>query len=154
MTDNEIVTLKTDIALIQKDVKQIELVFRKVDNAVTQMADIVKTIAVQDNILENTEKRISNVEENFKKHNEEEEAFRKELSLKLEDMKDTSQKERQARHLELLASIDNLNKNLTEKLNQQDKRIQSLENWRWYILGIGAVIVFILNKIPWAVLFG
>ncbi len=154
MTDNEINSLKTDIALIQKDVKQIERVFQKVDNAVEQMSEIFKTMAVQEMVLENTDKRVSNIEENFKKHNEEEEAFRKELNLKLADIKDTAQRERQARHTELLASIQNLNDNLSEKLDQQDQRIKTLENWRWYILGIGVVIVFILNKLPWAVLFG
>jgi len=154
MTDNEINNLKTDIALIQKDVKQIERVFKKVDDAVGQMSDIFKTMAVQEMVLENTEKRIHSAEETFKKHNEEVEAFRKEMNLKLEDIKDTAQKERQARHVELLASIENLNKNLSEKLDKQDKRIQALENWRWYILGIAVVFLFILNKLPWAVLFG
>jgi hypothetical protein len=43
---------------------------------------------------------------------------------------------------------------MSEKLEKQDARIQALENWRWYILGIGAVLLFILNKIPWALLFG
>jgi len=154
MTDNEINNLKTDIALIQKDVKQIERVFKKVDDAVGQMSEIFKTMAVQEMVLENTEKRIQSAEDTFKKHNEEVEAFRKEMNLKLEDIKDTAQKERQARHVELLASIENLNKNISEKLDKQDKRIQALENWRWYLLGIAAVFLFVLNKLPWAVLFG
>lgn len=154
MTDNEINSLKTDIALIQKDVKQIERVFQKVDTAVEQMSEIFKTMAVQEMVLETNEKRVSNIEENFIKHNEEEEAFRKELNLKLQDMKDTAQKERQARHAELLASIQNLNDNLSEKLDKQDERIKTLENWRWYILGIGVVVLFILNKLPWSLLFG
>lgn len=154
MTDNEINNLKTDIALIQKDVKQIERVFKKVDDAVGQMSEIFKTMAVQEMVLENTEKKIQSAEDTFKKHNEEVEAFRKEMNLKLEDIKDTAQKERQARHVELLASIENLNKNISEKLDKQDKRIQALENWRWYLLGIAAVFLFVLNKLPWAVLFG
>jgi predicted RNase H-like nuclease (RuvC/YqgF family) len=154
MTDNEINSLKTDIALIQKDVKQIEHVFKKVDNAVGQMSEILKTIAVQENILENNERRVLVLEETIKKHNDEEEKFRKEFTQKFEDMKETSQKERERRHRELLESIENLNKNMSEKLEKQDKRIQALENWRWYILGIGAVLLFILNKLPWAVLFG
>ena len=45
MTDNEINSLKTDIALIQKDVKQIERVFTKVDNAVGQMSEILKPLS-------------------------------------------------------------------------------------------------------------
>lgn len=154
MGDNEINGLKTDIALIQKDVKQIETVFRKVDNAVCQMTEILKTIAVQENILENNEKRVSTLEETIKKHNEEEVQFRKEFTQKFDEMKETSQKERERHHRELLESIENLNKNMSEKLETQDKRIQALENWRWYILGIGAVLLFIINKLPWAILFG
>lgn len=154
MADNEINSLKTDIALIQKDVKQIETVFRKVDNAVCQMTEILKTIAVQENILENNEKRVSTLEESIKSHNEDEVQFRKEFTRKFDDMKETSQKERERHHRELLDSIENLNKSMNEKLDGQSKRIQALENWRWYILGIGAVLLFILNKLPWAVFLG
>jgi len=153
MTDNEINSLKTDVALIQKDVKQIERVFKKVDDAVGQMSEILKTMAVQDMVLENTERRVFSIEESFKKNNIDEEAFRKELSLKLEDMKETANRDRDRRHRELLDSIENLNRNMGEKLDKQDKRIQTLENWRWYILGIGLVIIFILNKIPVTTLF-
>ncbi len=153
MTDNEINNLKTDIALIQKDVKQIERVFKKVDDAVGQMSEIFKTIAVQEMVLDNVEKRIFTAEEAFKKNILDEETFRKELNLKLEDMKDTANRDRDRRHRELLDSIENLNKNMGEKLDKQDKRIQTLENWRWYVIGIGLVIIFILNKIPVATLF-
>jgi predicted RNase H-like nuclease (RuvC/YqgF family) len=154
MAVNEISSLKTDIALIQKDVKQIERVFTKVDNAVEQMSEILKTIAVQENILENNEKRVTSLEETIKRHNEEEEQFRKEFARKLDDMKETSQKERERHHRELLESIENLNKSVNDKLDDQDKRIQSLENWRWYLLGIGAVLLFIVNKLPWEAFFG
>jgi DNA repair ATPase RecN len=154
MVDNEINSLKTDIALIQKDIKQIEYVFTKIDSAVGQMSEILKTIAVQENILENNEKRVTTLEETIKKHNDEEVQFRKELTTKFDDMKETSQKERERHHRELLDSIENMNRNMSEKLETQDKRIQALENWRWYILGIGAVLLFIINKLPWAIFFG
>ena len=154
MTDNEINSLKTDIALIQKDVKQIEHVFKKVDNAVGQMSEILKTIAVQDNILENNERRVSALEEAVKKNNEEEEKFRKEFNQKFEDMKETAQKERERRHKELLDSIEKLNVSMSEKLEKQNERIQALENWRWYLLGIGVVVLIIINKLPWTLLFG
>jgi predicted RNase H-like nuclease (RuvC/YqgF family) len=126
----------------------------KVDNAVEQMSEILKTIAVQENILENNEKRVTSLEETIKKHNDEEEQFRKEFARKLDDMKETSQKERERHHRELLDSIENLNKSVNDKLDHQDKRIQALENWRWYILGIGAVLLFIVNKLPWESFFG
>jgi predicted RNase H-like nuclease (RuvC/YqgF family) len=118
------------------------------------MSEILKTIAVQENILENNEKRVTSLEETIKKRNDEEEQFRKEFARKLDDMKETSQKERERHHRELLDSIENLNKSVNDKLDNQDKRIQSLENWRWYLLGIGAVLLFIVNKLPWESFFG
>jgi predicted RNase H-like nuclease (RuvC/YqgF family) len=154
MGDNELNSLKTDIALIQKDVKQIETVFKKVDHAVGQMSEILKTIAVQENILEHNERRITSLEDTMKKHSEEEEKFRKELTNKFDEMKETAQKERERRHREVLESIEKLNKNMSDKIDTQDKRIQTLENWRWYLLGIGAVLLIIINKLPWAILFG
>ncbi len=154
MGTDEIGSLKTDIALIQKDVKQIERIFKKVDDAVGQMSEILKITAVQENILENNERRIGTLEENLRKHNEQEEAFRKEFNRKFEEMKETEQKERERRHRELLESIEKLNTKMSDKLDNQDKRIRSLENWRWYLLGIGAVLLFILNKLPWLTFFG
>jgi hypothetical protein len=47
MGNDDINILKTDIALIQKDVKQIERIFKKVDDAVCQMSEILKIAAVQ-----------------------------------------------------------------------------------------------------------
>jgi len=76
-------------------------------------------------------------------------------------MKETEQKERERRHRELLESIEKLNTKMSDKLDNQDKkldtqdkRIRQLENWRWYILGIGAAIIFGLNKLPWVSFFG
>ena len=154
MGGEEINSLKTDIALIQKDVKQIERVFKKVDDAVGQLTEILKVTAVQENMLENNDRRIETLEENLKKHNEQEEASRKEFNRKFEEMKETEQKERERRHRELLESIEKLNTKMSDKLDNQDKRIRQLENWRWYILGIGAVLLFVLNKLPWATFFG
>jgi len=149
MTDNEVNTLKTDIALIQKDVKQIEIVFQKVDGAVTQMADIHKSLAVQENILEHNEKRLDTLEEKLLKHTEESTEFQKELNIKIEDMKVTAQVERERRHKEVMESIEKLNGSVSDKIEKQDDRITALENWRWYIIGASAVIIFVITLVPW-----
>jgi len=153
MTDNEVNTLKTDIALIQKDVKQIEIVFQKVDNAVSQMSDIHKSLAVQENILEHNEKRLDTLEEKLIKHTEESIEFQKELNVKIEDMKVTAQIERERRHKELMESIEKLNGSVSSKIEKQDERITALENWRWYIIGVSAVIIFIITLVPWGTFF-
>ncbi len=87
------------------------------------------------------------------KNTQDELDFRKELNQKLEDMKNVSDHERDRRHKEVLDAINKSNQKLSDKLDHQDKRINSLENWRWYILGIGAVIIFILSKFPFSSFF-
>ena len=146
MTDNEVNTLKTDVALIKKDINQIERVFDKVDHAVGDMAELHKIAAVQETILENAERRIETLEDTLIKHSEEEAAYRKELNKNLEDMKVDGQTQRERRHKEVMESIQNMHATLSSKLEVQDKRIRALENWRWWILGVSAALVFVLTR--------
>lgn len=154
MTDQEINTVKTDIALIKKDINQIERVFKKVDDAIGQMSEILQSLAVQETILENNEKRISLVEQRIIAHIESEEKLRRDLEEDIESIKTDAREDRERRHKEVIECLNNMNKSITEKLDKQDRRIRDLENWRWYILGIGAVLIFILTKFPWTILFG
>jgi F0F1-type ATP synthase membrane subunit b/b' len=145
MTDNEVNTLKTDVALIKKDIKQIERVFDKVDQAVGEMSQLHKIAAVQDTILENTDRRIETLENTFIKHTEEELEYRKELNKTLSDMKEEAQRQRERRHKEVLESIQNMNSTLSSKLDVQDKRINDLESWRWWIIGASAALIFVIT---------
>lgn len=146
MDDNEVNTLKTDVALIKKDIRQIERVFDKVDGAVSDMSELHTIAAVQEAILESAERRLTMLEENIAKQTEEELSYRKELRQSLEDMKNQTVKERDKRHKEVLDSIQNVHETLISKLDKQDKRITALENWRWYILGATGALVFLLTK--------
>jgi len=146
MADNEVNTLKTDVALIKKDIRQIERVFDKVDGAISDMSELHTIAAVQEAILESAERRLTMLEENIAKQTEEELSYRKELRQSLEDMKNQTVKERDKRHKEVLDSIQNVHETLISKLDKQDKRITALENWRWYILGATGALVFLLTK--------
>ncbi len=146
MTDNEVNTLKTDVALIKKDINQIDRVFNKIDTAIEDMSELHKIAAVQETILENTERRLTSLEDNFVKHGEEELEFRKDLNKSLNEMKEDAQKQRERRHKEILETLQEMSSNLNTKLEVQDKRIRALENWRWWILGASAALVFILTR--------
>jgi K+/H+ antiporter YhaU regulatory subunit KhtT len=154
MTDNEINTIKTDIAVIKRDITQISQVYKKVDDTLEQMSEMAKTLAVQEKTLENDARRISVLEENLVKHNQDEAEFRKELSKRLDDMVVKIETDREAKHRQTLDAIEKMSSSINNKLADQDKRISSLEGWRWYVAGIVAVIVIIVNKIPWSSLFG
>ena len=105
MNDKEVYTLKTDVALIKKDIRQIERVFDKVDGAVSDMSELHKVAAVQETILDSAERRLQMLEETISKQSEEELAYRKELRKSLEDMQHHTIKERDRRHREVLDSI-------------------------------------------------
>lgn len=148
-------SVKTDIALIKKDINQIEKVFKKVDGAISQMSDILKTIAVQETRLESNEKRVSLVEQQILAHIENESQARKELEEDIMSIKEDAREDRDKRHKELMKCLNDMNSSLNEKLDNQDKRIRTLENWRWYILGAAAVVIFILVKFPsWLAILG
>lgn len=144
----------TDVALIKRDIQQIEKIVNKVDGALDQMTEISKILAVQEKILENNEKRMDAIEDKFVKYSESELEHKKELNQHLEDIKEQSQIERERRHKEVMASIEKMSNSLNAKLETQDKRISALENWRWYIAGGIGVFIFIAKFIPWPNFFG
>ena len=46
-----------------------------------------------------------------------------------------------------MAEIRDVNSTMMGRMDEQSKRIRSLENWKWYMAGMGAVIMFLLVKI-------
>jgi len=152
-SDSKQTSVETDIALIKQDIKQIERVFKKVDDAISQMSEILKTIAVQETVLENKEKRITLIEQKMILHTEEEAKARDEFRKELQDIKETNRDDREKNHKELMEALSKMSTTINDKLDKQDKRIRDLENWRWYILGIGAILIFIVSNIPWSVFF-
>ena len=146
-------SLETDIALIKRDISQIEKVFKKVDDAISQMSEILRDLAVQENVLENNEKRLEILEKKLILHTEEEKTMREEFRQEIKEIKQGNDEALEKRHLEIVTRITAMHEDLNSKLDKQDKRIQSLENWRWYLLGAAAVIGAVIFTIPWEVFF-
>ena len=144
----------TDVALIKRDIQQIEKIVNKVDGALNQMSEISKILAVQEKILENNGKRMDGIEDKFVRYSENELEYKKELNQHLEDIKSQSQIERERRHKEVMSSIEKMSNSLNAKLDTQDKRITTLENWRWYIAGGIGAIIFLVKIVPWPNFFG
>jgi rubrerythrin len=147
-------SVETDIALIKKDISQIEKVFKKVDDAISQMSEILRDLAVQENVLENNEKRLEVLEQKLILHAEEEKNMREEFRKEIKEIKQGSDEAREKRHKEIMGKITAMHEDLNSKLDNQDKRIQSLENWRWYIIGVSAAVIFAITLIPWDKFFG
>lgn len=150
--DRDLNTVKTDIALIKKDVIQIEKIYKKIEVAMDDISGIYKNLAVQETMLQNNEKRITVLEEKIIAHHESEEQFRKELTKTLDETRSNAAKQRDEKHKEILDTIKEVNKEISERMDEQEKKleeqgdkIEKLEKWRYYILGAIAAILFLFN---------
>lgn len=43
---------------------------------------------------------------------------------------------------------------LAENDKEKENRIKALESWRWYLVGLGFAIMFVVSGIPWKIAIG
>jgi chromosome segregation ATPase len=159
---DELNHVKTDIALIKNDIKQIERFFDKVDEAMEQMVSISQDIAVQQNVLETFEGKLNTLEDKIdtqaRINVESRFAFKEELDdhkYRFKEAMTDGMSQAQIAHQDYnlkqrewmeersertLTAINTLTKELNMKLDDQDRRIRSLENLKWWLLGAVAVV--------------
>lgn len=153
--------LKTDIALIKKDVKQIERFFDKVDNVMSEMSDMTKSLAVQQQIIEHFSSKLEDLEEKMEQHKIEDikrtevlhkrlDEYRKSSREDHKRLSDESAANRIQRNKEIMDELGKLNGNLekrmidmADKIENQDVRIRTMENLKWWLLGAIAVITLV-----------
>ena len=152
MANEKEYSYSTDLALIKKDISQIERFLTKLDPLMQEIALISKTLAIQEKIVETHEKRLDGIDEKLSKHYREEEEFRKYLQKKLDSLSEDNKKhadevrttnstEREKRHKEVLGSINELRNELKTKNKEQDERLDRLEQWKWWVMGAAAAII-------------
>lgn len=164
MRDSELSELKTDVALIKKDISQIEKFFEKLDTTIDNIVLISKAMAVQEITVKTHEKRLNDLDVKITRHHEEEDAFRKILQKQLNELKTSNQQhinamkesndsDRERRHKEVMNSINLLRDDLNKKNKEQDGEINRLQQWKWWSMGVGAAVVTI-GSLIWSNIFG
>lgn len=155
---------ETDIRLIQSDVKQIQKFFGRVDKSLDQMSDLSKNVAVQHEVLDSTKEKLETVAAMCEDTKRSEETRMVVLNDRLEEYRasarddhqrlaDHNAEKRNISHNQLMAKLDSMEKSLHSRINDQTKKINALENWRYYMMGVGAVMMFLLAKFNWPNLF-
>lgn len=167
--------VKTDIALIKKDIQSIGKFFDKVDDAVEGMQDIAKSLAVQAQIMENFQSKLEFMDERLQDQrrmnmearlamkeelDDYKQAFKEEMLSAMTDgkeqhrlMAEETRRAHEQRHNETLAIIDNIVRDVKDKVAIQEQQIRALENLKWWMLGAFAIITFILNYADLSVIF-
>ena len=154
----ELAEMKTDIALIKSDIKNIQKFFSKVESSIDMMSELSKSVAVQHEVIKNTVDKQEDLDNIIQEHRKEEAARTKAMHQRLEEYRKSAYDDHQRlssenktardkRHEEMMAEIRDVNSAMMGRMDEQSKRIRSLENWKWYMAGMGAVIMFLLVKI-------
>lgn len=153
LMDQELNDLKVDIAIIKKDIKQIERFFDKVDHVVDEMTEIAKMIAVQQQLLANFEQKLTYSEragiegrmalkeqlDEFKQEFIDDMAGRVEVAHKdHENLAMELKLWNEKRHTQMIASFDKVS-------DEIESRVRTLEQSKWYALGVIGVVVFFLG---------
>ena len=158
-------TIETDIALIKSDIKVINKYFEKVDTSLDILSEMQKTVAAHSITLKFQGDKLDDVEEVCNSYKKEESLRLTVLSDRLEEyrrmaredhqrLSEASNEKRNSSNKEILDRLDKMERSLHERITQQTKRINALENWRYYMMGVGAVLVFLVAKLNWPQLFG
>ena len=156
---------ETDIALIKSDIKQIQKFFTRVEDSMNMMVDLSKNVAVQSEVLEYTREKLTEVEKLCEDTKRTDELRLTVLSDRLEEYRRSSKEDHQKlaehnankRHnanKEILDRLDSMERSIHQRINEQQKKINNLENWRYYMMGVGAVVVILLARVNWPELFG
>ena len=161
---NKETNLETDIALIKSDIKQINKFFGRVESSMEILADVQKQVALNTQTLNFHGQKIEELDRVTDDFRKEEGLRMTVLSDRLEEYRrmarddhakltEKNNRVRSESQDQVLERIDKMERGLHERITFQTKRINSLENWKYYMMGIGAVMVFIVVRVNWPSFF-
>lgn len=163
--DQNLSGVKTDVALIKKDIKQIEKFFSKYEYIIEKSADRDKKIAVQHEILNTVAEKIVNLDEKIEQTkfdaakdlaivHDRLEQYRKSSREDHQRLSDNNANSRKERNAEIMEALSKLNGNLDKRISEMEGRVTSLDRWKWYMMGMGAILIFIITKLDIPKIFG
>lgn len=158
--DQEQNDLKVDIAIIKKDIKQIERFFDKVDHVIDEMSEVTKMLAVQQQLIANFDSKLNYTDQKLEEAKrqsfegrlalkEQLDEFKQEFVEDMSDRVDMAHKDHEnlamelklwneKRHTQIIASFDKVS-------DEIESRVRKLEQSKWYALGVIGVFVFFLG---------
>jgi DNA repair exonuclease SbcCD ATPase subunit len=153
MGEPELNEVKTDIALIKKDISQIERLFSKLDKSIDIVTALSKSIAIQENTINAHDRRLVDIDFKITQCYRDDDKFRRELQIQLTEQKESNISAREAKHKEVMQSIKMLHDEFKKDNDEQDARISKLEELKWWSMGVGASLVAFATFI-WQAFFG
>jgi len=151
-------SVETQLAVIEQELDQVHTVVERLDKAIEKITDVTtdigKILAVHDQRLEQDEQASTVLFELLEKRRNEMDQDIKELHSRITTTtRELSEEIAGVRHC-ITSSIDDLKKELkedhiiyTDRQRYLEKRIETLEKWRYMLVGAGIVGGFILTHL-------
>ena len=161
----ELTEMKTDIALIKADVKNIQKFFTKVEASLDMMSDLSKKVAVQDEVLKNTIDKLEDLDTIVDEHRAEDVQRAQRMMERLDDYRsqayqdhqrlaDHTAAKRETHNRMIIDEIREMKESMLAKFEEQDAQIQDLQRWKYYAMGAVGLAVFVMVEMNWQIMFG
>ncbi len=144
-------SLETKVAVIEHDLKQIQVVFGRLDLAIEKIGDVSncinKMLAVHDTKLEAQETVNEDIYQSLEVHRNETKASNAELHSRITTTTRELENKIQNTEDRLLEAIKDLKKSVEKEEEKHKERIDKLEKTKYLMIGGGIVIGAIITKI-------
>ena len=144
-------TLETKVAVLEHDLKQVQVVFGRLDLAIEKIGDVSncinKMLAVHDTKLEAQETVNEDIYQSLEVHRQETKASNAELHSRITTITRELETKIQNTEDKLLSAIGDLKKSVEKEEEKNKERIDRLEKTKYLMVGGGIVIGAIITKI-------
>ena len=144
-------SLETKVAVIEHDLKQIQVVFSRLDLAIEKIGDVSncinKMLAVHDTKLEAQENVNEDIYQSLEVHRQETKESNAELHSRITTTTRELESKIQSTEDKMLAAIKDLKSSVDKEEEKHIKRIDKLEKTKYIMIGGGIVLGAIITKI-------
>ncbi len=144
-------SLETKVAVIEHDLKQIQVVFSRLDLAIEKIGDVSncinKMLAVHDTKLDAQETVNEDIYTSLEVHRQETKASNAELHSRITTTTRELEAKIQSTEDKMLAAIKDLKGSVDKEEEKNKNRIDKLERTKYIMIGGGIVIGALITKI-------
>jgi len=144
-------SLETKVAVIEHDLKQIQVVFSRLDLAIEKIGDVSncinKMLAVHNTKLETQETVNEDIYRSLEVHRQETKESNAELHSRITTTTRELETKIQSTEDKMLAAIKDLKSSVDKEEEKNIKRIDKLEKTKYIMIGGGIVLGAIITKI-------
>ena len=141
--ENGLNAVKTDVAILKKDVSNIQGLLGKVDDAIDKIADasngISQILAVHQSKIDGTSDDIGALAKSSERSDE---LLHKRIKEKDQEHRDLANDNHEA----LMDFLKDHDDRSVVTLEEIFKRIRVLEQWKWVVVGGAAAILYLLSE--------